>query len=622
MKRKTVCMVFFLLCGLLVVAARGESDAGTGQALPTVSYVESSAGLNVPQLESGRTELELGDVNADGHLDIVSIGDHGSPFINSGQHGVMVWFGDGQGSWSVFQNGDFGYGGVALGDVNNDGHMDVGYGMHHNYADTDFGDQLIEVALGDGTGQNWTPWDDGLATNGETYGMFGTDFADVDNDGDLDLASISFGCCAGLHVYLNQGNGAWAQSFGFVGGNANMDLVFGDVNGDGLADLAAGSQNGTVYLGDGAGGFALADGNLPPGGALGRYGLDLGDVNGDGRDDLSFCNSSGGIEVWRWAAAGVWQELSGNLPAAAWCEATQLQDMNGDGMGDVIAAGASHVVVWLGDNSGGWTPAASFTTPQPGYIEAFRVGGDADHNGLPDIALVSEEGNWPNERNHLRFYKEASLPAALSIAPVSPRGGETFYAGSARLLDWVSGVPGQAASTVTIELSLTGPAGPWLPLADNLPNNGRYQWLLPPDLPATSAAHLRYTATTDAGSASSITPAPFTIVGEPVQETVHVSGIWLAGRPLADGHLALSFVRLQDQAGSPVAGAVIHAALTTPTGQTRQKQAVTAENGFAWFYIWSATGGTWTTCVENVVHPDYVYAPDQNNETCDDLVYP
>ncbi|KPK69847.1 hypothetical protein AMJ82_04550 [candidate division TA06 bacterium SM23_40] len=253
-----------------------------------LSYVESSSGLGYPQLEAGRTELEMGDVDGDGHPDIVSIGDHGSPYINTNEHGIMVWFGDGTGTWSVYQNGNFGYGGVALGDVNNDGLMDVGYAMHHNYSGNDFGDQLIEVALGDGTGQNWQPWDDGLATNGETWGMFGTDFADVDNDGDLDLVSNSFGAGSGVHVYLNQGDGTWVQSFGFLEGNSTDDIVFGDVNGDCNADFAAAHEYGTVYLGDGAGNYVLADGNLPPPGWVGRFGPDLGDVNNDGGDDLSY----------------------------------------------------------------------------------------------------------------------------------------------------------------------------------------------------------------------------------------------------------------------------------------------------------------------------------------------
>ncbi len=108
--------------------------------IKNLRYVESSNGLEVPHLESGRTEIELGDANGDGCVDILSIGDHGSPYVNTDEHGIMVWFGNGRGSWSVYQNGNFGYGGIALGDADGDGLMDVGYGMHHNYSGVDFGD--------------------------------------------------------------------------------------------------------------------------------------------------------------------------------------------------------------------------------------------------------------------------------------------------------------------------------------------------------------------------------------------------------------------------------------------------------------------------------------------------
>jgi hypothetical protein len=52
------------------------------QYIPT--YVESSSGLNNPFLEGGRTEVELADINGDGNLDILSVGDHGSPYMNNG----------------------------------------------------------------------------------------------------------------------------------------------------------------------------------------------------------------------------------------------------------------------------------------------------------------------------------------------------------------------------------------------------------------------------------------------------------------------------------------------------------------------------------------------------------
>jgi hypothetical protein len=488
----------------VALAADGTSEAGT------LSFQDASAGLQTPTMEGGRTELEFADLNLDGHLDIVSIGDHGSPFINSPQHGVMVWFGDGTGQWSIVQVGDFGYGGVAVGDVNGDGLPDVGYGMHHNYSGTDLGDQLLEVALGDGTGAAWIPWDDGLATSGETWGMFGTDFADVDADGDLDIGSISFGCCAGIHVYLNHGDGTWSQSFGFLGGNSAMEFAFGDVNGDGRADFAASHGSGTVYLGDGAGGFAPADSNLPLG--PWRRGVSLGDVNGDGRDDLAFATSSG-VQVWSWAN-GSWQDHSGSLATAGDTDLTQIADMDLDGHGDVVAFRPDLVRVFRGDGAAGWALAASINTPDACGYAALRAGRDADHNGMPDIAIVSEENCQPfvGGTNRPRFYAETSAPREPFIHPVWPRGGETIVAGSVRFLGWHAAVPGGGAGgPVSIELSVQGPGGPWETIASGLPNNGCYQWHVPPATPTSSACHLRLRQ--QESGASAVTPQPFAILG-------------------------------------------------------------------------------------------------------------
>jgi hypothetical protein len=384
-----------------------------------LSYLDvSPSGAQFPAWDGGDTELEFADVDGDGHVDFLSIGDHGSPYVNTVEHGIMCYFGDGAGGWSIHQEGDFGYGGIAVGDVNNDGLLDVGYAMHHDYSGTDFGDQLIEVALGDGSGVSWSPWDDGLATGGETYGMFATDFADMDNDGDLDLASHSFGCCNGLHVYRNNGDGTWTQTWSLTGGNAQSFLCWGDVNGDGAADLAASYQNGTIFLGNGDGGFTPANTGLPAAGSLGLAGVCLGDVDGDGCADLAFVKS-GGVFTYLWRVDH-WVSASTGLPPSGGYEAAQLWDLNADGFLDVAALGAGTCTVWLGDGAGSWTSGGGFTKGPAVDTAAFRTGGDVDHNGFADFAFVQEEGSFPSYRNKLCVFRESSASRCPAIARWTP----------------------------------------------------------------------------------------------------------------------------------------------------------------------------------------------------------
>jgi hypothetical protein len=192
---------------------------------------------------------------------------------------------------------------------------------------------------------------------------------------------------------------------------------------------------------------------------------------------------------------------------------TQLFDMDLDGHIDVISAGMGQVHIWGGDGAGGWSPIGSFNTPSVGEIEAFRVGGDADHSGYPDIVMVIDEGSWPYDQNHLRFYKEISVPATLEIKPIFPQGVEKFYAGSITFVDWISAIPGGEEAAVDIELSTTGPNGPWQIVATGQPDGGRFQWRIPPETPSSTDAYLRYTLITSSDTASAITPAPFEIIG-------------------------------------------------------------------------------------------------------------
>ncbi len=347
--------------------------------------------------------------------------------------------------------------------------------------------------------------------------MFATDFADIDNDGDLDVGSISFGADDGLHVYLNLGNGAWRRSFGFSGGNSTMHFYFRDVNRDGNADIIAGHGTGTVWLGDGTGQFTPANTGLPSS-SYGLAGLSAGDVDNDGGCDLALVNSTGGVEVYIWnEQALTWQSFSGNLPAVDSFYATQLCDMNADGAVDLVALRRGYIQIWAGDGQGNWTSLAQIQMSRPNGYSAMRAGADFDHNGYPDLAVVTREGSWPNDHNVAHAYREASPVDSLKVFPVFPRGGERFEPGAVQFVDWWSEAPGFDSTRVRLELSVSGSGGPWEVIADSLRNAGRYQWSVPQGV-VSGDCYIRYTVYSHSGTVQAVTPRAFGI-GAPVGAT-------------------------------------------------------------------------------------------------------
>jgi len=468
----------------------------TGSPVDGLSYVEITGAIASLPLDGGFLEIEAGDLNGDGHPDLVSVGDHGSPFINTQQHGVTAWLGDGAGGWTLVQTGNFGYGGCALGDIDGDGLTDIAYGVHHNYSSNDFGDQLIEAALGDGSGFVWTPWDDGLATNGETYGMFGTDLGDVDADGDLDLGSASFGCCAGIHVYRNHGDGTWSQSFGLLGGNCDSRFEFADLDGDGHLDGVAAWSLGVAWLGDGQGGFTPADGNLP---GTHYIGAQAGDVDADGRDELCFV-SGGAARVFTWGAGNQWTERTSNLAQAGLASVQEiaLGDMDSDGRKDILLFSGGSYAVCSYSSSGTWRRIAGGAAAGSGTKagELLRGGVDLDHNGLGDIWLVQREpAGSLNTRNVHRVLAEASSATELTIRPLAPQSQRVWRGGQVRFVDWASSVPaGVAPGKVTIVLSVNDGGPPYQVLGAGLPNSGRTQVRVPPSV-NSSVCRLIYVLT-------------------------------------------------------------------------------------------------------------------------------
>jgi hypothetical protein len=466
-----------------------------------LSYQLITSGLDAVSFESGLTELEAGDVNRDGQIDLVTIGDHGSPNVNASEAGIMLWKNNGDGtSWSLVKQGDFGYGGVALGDVNNDGLMDIGYAMHHNYSEDDFGNQLIETALGNGSGGSWVPYDDGLATAGETYGMFGIDFADVNNDGLLDLAANSFGCCNGFRVYQNNGNGTWTNTFTRNGGNSNQWCQFGDFNNDGNTDVMVALDGGQLWRNDGAGRFTSIQNGLVLGWNI-RF--DVADVNNDGARDIAV-EKSGSAQVYFFdTTSSTWQSISAGLPTRA-VQGVKLADMDMDGNADLVVWSARNISIHKPDPGFQWSQVASFTTSETA-LSGIAVT-DFDHDGFNDIAYLASAGSGDNK---LRVYLHIPDNPQLNLIPIFPRGGEHFIGGSIQFVQWLSSIPIGNSANVAIDFSSSGPGGPWTHVIRNARNSNLYQWTVP--IVDSSNCFLRYRIRYSTAAKNVTTLLPFSI---------------------------------------------------------------------------------------------------------------
>ncbi len=507
-----------------------------------LTYTPITNGLNTVMFEGGNSEVEVGDIDNDGDLDIVSIGDHGNPMVNSTESGIMVWKNNGTGTnWSQSQSGSFGYGGCALGDVNNDGKMDIGYSMHHDYATGDFGNQLMEVALGNGTGNSWTPYDDSLATNGEDWGMFGTDFADVNSDGLLDVGANSFGCCAGIHVYQNDGTGHWTQTWGLLGGNSRSEFMFGDFDNDGNSDLAAASELGIIWKNNGAGQFSPMLNGFIPADTVQDYGyvcLAVGDVNNDGAKDVGVVDVfSPVVRVLTYnKSLGQWQSISNGLPVnntgSVWNIA--LADMDMDGKSDVLLFEKDSIVIYKGDGAGNWSRAGKIMVAEESYGAVNT--GDFDHDGYTDIVYLGSSSIGGT--NYLRVYLHTIANPTLAILPNYPQGNECFQPHAVQFVKWSSSVPAGPKATVTIEFSSTGNTGAWTAVATNIQNSGVYQWTTP-NVSSTNC-YLRFTISNGTSTQTIITSSAFGIGSCATATGVNAlteesSGISIYPNPSPDG---------------------------------------------------------------------------------------
>jgi hypothetical protein len=286
-------------------------------------------------------------------------------------------------------------GSVALGDLDNDGDLDIVSGTVPGE-----GKELI-VWENEGTPFSglWTPNDAGDLS----YSVQSVAMGDLDNDGDLDIVSGDSG--GWLTVWENEGSpftGAWTPNQ--VGQQFwGAPVALGDLDNDGFLDIASGDVAGDVVVWQNDS-TPFSDPWTPNDvgtSAADIWAVAVGDLNNDGKLDIvtgTTTEEDYELIIWQNDATpftGTWTQNDVG-PSAGRVNSVAVGDLDNDGNLDIVSSSNweadDEVTVWENDGSpfsGLWTENGT------GWIAdtAFSVAvGDLDNDGDLDIVSGLESG--------------------------------------------------------------------------------------------------------------------------------------------------------------------------------------------------------------------------------------
>jgi hypothetical protein len=331
----------------------------------------------------GRTPytVAVGDFDDDGHL--------GFATANYGDNTVSVVRGNGDGAFAPAQAIPVGVHphGVAVGDFNGDGHLDLAVALAGLASRPENAGLAILLARGDGTFSDPTIYPAGSSDAGVAVG-------DFNGDGALDVAVTAWGAYDdGVRVFLGNGDGTFQAGQNASAGRGPYYLTAGQLTGSGHLDLVTANTDGdtvSVLLGDGAGAFRSA-----PDYVTGAYAIAVAaaDFAGNGRPGLAVANQhySQSISILPGNGDGTFQAKQ-DYPLPEEPNGVAVGDFNGDGIPDVAAVEGSPqplVSILLGNGDGTFQPARTISVP--GVFRDLAVA-DFTGDGHADIALTTDAG--------------------------------------------------------------------------------------------------------------------------------------------------------------------------------------------------------------------------------------
>ena len=331
-----------------------------------------AAGSAAPLINGDIKSAVYGDFNGDGRIDVALDLGANQRIVALNRGGVFVPQ-PRENNIGIFQGPDIAL--RAVGDVNNDGHLDL---IYRYYVST-----WVALGRGDGT------FEPVIASPAPTHNFFYGESRAIDLHHNGSIGFIDLDHLTGV-VTLVQSNGDGtfrdAATYAWYRSNEATAITGGDFDGDGRLDAALTFFDGTrtrVTIGFNDGSAVLQQAQAIVDGQFTSF--QPVDIDGDGAEELlgiadgvlAIVRSKGrlfSVETMRVAPAGT---VTLRHPTAV--------DLNGDGILDVVFSSRSAAGILWGASQQRFSGLSYFELP--GSLYGWNVAtADIDGDGLPDLA--------------------------------------------------------------------------------------------------------------------------------------------------------------------------------------------------------------------------------------------